>query len=166
MQTTPLLVLLGLAAAGGGAWLLLGSDASESCAGPAEPLRHGPRERAPEPAPVVAPTAVAANDLPPAQEPDDPEWITRPLKLPPGKGALKGSDLIAAVEGAGKLRFRGKTDADLEALKKAVLDDVDRETEQPYAAMMGWLKEAGFEVDVSWPQLVVRRRTDEEFANR
>lgn len=161
--------VLGLAAAGiaGAVWLLAAGVPPDAPGGPGEapgPARAG-GPRLPAPAPLAPPTAPEGG-LPPAQEPDDPEWITRPLKLPAGKGALTGAELIAAVEGAGRLRFRGRTEADLAALRQVVFADVDRAAETPYAAMMGWLKEAGYEVEVSWPHLVVRRRSDEDFAGR
>ena len=90
------------------------------------------------------------------------------MRLPAlaGQGPLKGGELVDAVEKAGPLRFRGATAADLAALRSVVFEDVDRGATAPYAAMMGWLKEAGFEVEVAYPTLTVRRRTDEEWSGR
>jgi hypothetical protein len=147
------------------AWVLLAPrqdpETSESPA--TGPQAAPPAVVAPEPraAPPVEPAA-----LPPEPEPSDPEWITRLLELPAGEGPLSGGALITAVERGGELRFAGATDADLEALRQVQLPDVDRSVAQPYAAMVGWLKEAGLLVERVGSTLVVRRRTDTDSTER
>ncbi len=155
------LALLGvvlLVGAGAVAWLLLGGS------GRPRGIEDAPERRDTRP-PPPAPPARAPDDVarvpgppPDIREPEDPEWITAPLPLPKGTGPLKGSELIAAVEAAGKVRFRGATPADLEALRVAVFEEAARDVEHPHAAMMGWLKDAGFEVEVAYPTLIVRRK--------
>jgi hypothetical protein len=159
-----LLVLVLLAGAGAAAWLVLR---------PAEPPHAETEvtaERAPRAGATEAPAVpeVAGVVVPATEQrlPEDPEWHTAPLALPAGRGPLRGSELVAAVEAAGKVRFRGATEADLQALRATVFEHADRDAPQPHAAMMGWLKEAGFDVEVVWPELVVRRRTDEGWTER
>jgi hypothetical protein len=161
-----LLVLVLLAGAGAVGWLVLkpaGAPAPDLETIPDRP--GGDRTSAPEAVPVARaePAVVPSRG---GDVPEDPEWHTAPLPLPKGRGPLRGEELIAAVEAGGKVRFRGATDADLQALRAAVFDDADRDQPQPHAAMMGWLKEAGFEVELSWPDLVVRRRTDADGTGR
>ena len=122
------------------------------------------RERSALDAPAGMPALPKTEVVP--LEPEDPEWITRSLVLPEGQGPLKGSELIRAVESGRKVHFKGATEADLEALRRAVFEDVARTPAPPYSAMMGWLKDAGFEVEVAYPALIVRRRTDDDWTNR
>jgi hypothetical protein len=159
----PLLFALPVAAAALAWWLLVRTPAA-----PGSRTEGLERARSRDRSALEAPPIEATLARPDARavEPEDPEWITRPLALPAGSGSLKGTELIQAVETGGKVRFRGATQADLEALKRAVFEEVDRAAEHPHAAMMGWLKEAGFEVEVVYPNLIVRRRTDEDWTGR
>ena len=165
MRAALLFVLL-LAGAGAVVWLVLRPS------GPPPVEAEGAAERAPRAdaaRPEGPPVAAAEPAVVPTRGsdvPEDPDWIAAPLPLPEGRGPLRGAELIAAVEAAGKVRFRGATDADLQALRAAILDHADRDQPHPHAALMGWLKEAGFDVEVSWPDLVVRRRTDEVWTER
>lgn len=143
-------------AAGALAWFLVVRERERPRSGGDEPIGRTERKAS---TPNAGLSAKPAPESVPV-EPEPPGWIATRLVLPKGAGSLKGSELIAAVEAGGKVRLRGATEADLEALRRAVFEDVDRAVEQPYAAMMGWLKEAGFEVEVAYPTLTVRRRTD------
>jgi hypothetical protein len=163
-MTTSRVLVFGLPlAAGALAWWLL-ARAQQEPYGYAREEVIPARPRSALDGPAAMPELPKTEVVP--LEPADPEWITKPLALPEGQGPLKGTELIRAVEAGRKLRFKGATEADLEALRRAVFEDVDRTAPQPYAAMMGWLKEAGFEVEVVYPDLVVRRRTDEDFTSR
>src|SRR5262245_50830618 len=161
-MTTSRVFLFGLPlAAGALAWWVLARAQDDHVADGARTERGPARERAAADTPTAMPSLPRTEVVP--NEPEDPEWATKPLPLPEGQGPLKGSELIRAVEAGRKVRFKGATDADLEALRRAVFEDVDRAAPHPHAAMMGWLKEAGFEVEVAYPDLIVRRRTDDDW---
>lgn len=164
MRAASLWLLILPAAGGAGAWwLLTRTDPSVAPPAPA-PLRSP----APVPGRVEAPLTAArppeegAVQDPAPRDPEDPSWPARNLPLPPGTGSLKGSELIAAIAAGGLVRLEGATPADLEALRAARFDDVDRDLAHPYAAALGWLKDAGFDVEVAYPVLVVRRRAEPE----
>lgn len=167
LPRTALPAALLLLLAGGGALLLLPGGPPPSPPPDAEPPPRAPARGAGGRAPP-APALPRPLEAPPAPStvPDDPEWHTRPLRLPAGDGPLRGRDLIAAVEAGGPLRVRGATPADLEALARTEFTDIDRAAPTPVAALLGWLKEAGFLVEAEYPVLVVRRRTDEEPGSR
>jgi hypothetical protein len=160
------LVLLAGVLVGALGWLVLGRGDGEDASSGADdrPLRRDEGRRDPAGAPPTTPPPPV--EVRPAEPPLDPAWITAPLPLPAGRGPLTGAELIRAVEAAGKVRIRGATDADLDALRRATFEEADRAGDWPHAAMMGWLKEAGFEAEASGPTLVVRRRTDEAWTDR
>src|SRR5688500_5179466 len=94
-----LLVGLPLAAGALAWWLLVRTDPSAP-----SPLGRGDRA-AERDGPTVTPSSLTITAAPRAEavpsEREDPEWITRPLAVPPGEGPLEGSELIRAVEAGG-----------------------------------------------------------------
>jgi hypothetical protein len=154
-----------LLAVGSVLYLLTGGDRGVTDRPSGEPPA---RPAAPTPtSPPVAPAPSAAAPARPAEATTPyAEWLTLLLELPREDGRLTGRELEEAVERGGRMRLVGATAADLDALRAVTLEIPGVTGPQPYAALVGWLKEAGFLVEADYPQLVVRRRTDDGAAER
>lgn len=159
--------LLALLAAGAVAALVvtsLGSTSMEEMASPDGVAgRAGVPSATPPPAPPAQPAEPLAQSTEAEVEPAD--WSARLVEVPPGAGPLSGSDLLAALGAAGSVRVRGASEAELEALRRTQFEVTERGTTVPHSAVLGWLKEAGFVVEVAYPTLIVRRRTDEGWSS-
>lgn len=152
------------------AWALLARsqpcDPNDGSIAPSLAPQPAALQPGPPAPPPLEPEPLPVEPVPAEPGPSDPEWATRLLELPSGTGPLAARALIEAVERQGLFSVAGASDADLEALRRVTLPEVDRSVPQPYAALTGWLKEAGFSVELVGRTLVVRQRTDEGWTGR
>ncbi|MFM8979415.1 MAG: hypothetical protein ACKOSS_02985 [Planctomycetia bacterium] len=97
---------------------------------------------------------------------DDPNWPSRIFVVPAGTGPVTGAELLAALEASGSWRFTAGEAALLEEVRAHAFEQAERGSEQPYAALAGWLKDAGYLLEQAWPQLRIVRRPDGPAAAR
>jgi hypothetical protein len=95
----------------------------------------------------------------PSQHPpkEDPLWRDRVLVLRPGRGPVRGRDLLEALEDAKILRPKEQDPADRKALEETFLDVLDRDREMRYVEIENALMVAGFEAHVRFPWILYRR---------
>lgn len=126
---------------------------------------HVTPERAPPEGPAPRATPAAA---PPSPEPspageapaDDPQWPSRLFVVPAGTGPVTGAELLDALEASGSWRFTADEPALLAEVRAHAFEQAGRGSQQPYAALAGWLKEAGWLLEPAWPRLRLVRRSD------
>jgi hypothetical protein len=153
-----LLVVLLVLLAGAGAWWFLAREAEPPADIPEGPSRErgsGPSGDAPGGA---SPPIVRAEPAPPPVDREkERRWRETRLVLPPEGGVVTGKDLLAAVESAGLLTVKAGEE-DLAALRETRFPEIPRNGEMYHAVLEPVLRQAGFDLAVSYPTLHLRRR--------
>jgi hypothetical protein len=151
-----LVVLVVVAVAAAGAWWLLAREAPPPEEIPEAASREGRSPPAPKDA--SAPPVVRGEPPPrPVDRENEMRWREAPLVLPAEGGTVTGKDLLAAVESAGLLTVKA-AEEDLAALREARFPDLPRTAEMHHLVLEPLLRQAGFDVAVSYPTLHVRKR--------
>jgi hypothetical protein len=99
---------------------------------------------------------------PPERGPVDPGWMSQEFLVPAGDATLSGAELIQALEASGTWKVTEGEPGTLAALRQETFQAAQRGRREPYAAVMGWLKEAGYRLETAPGELRVMRLPDEE----